>query len=498
MTNELIELLRDPIWRIENLYKIKYKDGTVGKLKLNFIQKKFVKQRGKHRRNRILKSRQMGFTTFRCIELLDDAIWNRGRSNAIIAHERSAVTDIFQIVKRAYNSMIEELRPKAQYDSKNELYFQDIDSRIYVALKLRSGTVTDLHISEVAFIKDIQELNAGSKQTVGIEGSITEETTANGMNHFYKDYKYSKENWDNDDGIPQDLKYKTYFYPWYEFPEYSISDTKFLQGITKEELELKRKYKLTYGQLAWRRWKISELQNSELRSLSGLTPERLFQQEYPSNWQEAFLTTGNTFFDSEKVNQVETKQPVEVTQFGLQIYKKPDKTHRYVIGVDPSTGQGVDYSCVDVWDIDTLEQVAQLRDYVRPDILADYIKHTGQMYNNAYVGVENNQLSTVLELHKLYWNIYFTTSVDQKTQKRSRKLGFNTNAKTRPLILNKVKQLFEDGDLIINSGITKSEMISFIRKDSGKVEHEDGEHDDSILAMAIALHMREIKINSLL
>jgi len=164
--------LNDKGWRMTNLYKIKTKDGRLVVFKPNHVQLKHTEQRGDHRFNLILKARQFGFTTFYCIDLLDEALWVAGTTCAILGHERESVSKIFDIVKRAYTNMPEFLKPKTKTDTKSQYDFTHkfdgtpLDSSIYVALKLRSGTVQNLHITESAFIKDRQELNAGSKQAV--------------------------------------------------------------------------------------------------------------------------------------------------------------------------------------------------------------------------------------------------------------------------------------------------------------------------------------------
>ena len=153
--------------------------------KPNYPQLKHLVERGAHRRNRTLKARQFGFTTLYCIDLLDEALWVPGMSCAILGHEREAVDMIFDIVKRAYTNLPDEIKPMVKTDTVRMLRFVQrfdgapLDNSIYVALKLRSGTVQRLHVTESAYIKDRQELVAGSLQAVPVTGSISEETTGN-------------------------------------------------------------------------------------------------------------------------------------------------------------------------------------------------------------------------------------------------------------------------------------------------------------------------------
>lgn len=451
-----------------------------------------------------------------CIDLLDEALWVSGTTCAIIAHEREAADKIFEIVKRAYSNLPDEIKPKTKTDTVREYAFTHrfdgaiLDSTIYVALKLRSGTVQNLHITEIAFNKDSMELKAGSKQTVPITGRISEETTANGFNEFYDDFMES----DTKTEIGT-LDYKAYFYAWWENPEYSLEGT--LPDFIAEdrirygdEAQERERYKLTDGQLLWRRWKINELRTSE--GGIGLTGLQLFKQEYPANKLEAFQSGLGNVFDPEMIAGVQPKRPLhkmevpqdspykdgfnELWQIGVQIWKIPVAGKDYVIGVDPSDGEGADFSVIDVWTRspethEKIEQVAQFYGKVRPDEGAEIAKKMAVYYNDAFVGVENNMLSFILFLVKIYDNYYSEVVIDEKTQRRTKKLGWNTNTKTRDPMIDDFIKLFEEGYLIINSSTTLGEMKTFVRKENGKREHSDGKHDDSLIGGMIAMQMRK-------
>ncbi len=284
-----------------------------------------------------------------------------------------------------------------------------------------------------------------------------------------------------------------YFHPWFDNDEYEL-DTDGITDYTPDELDLKAKYNLSDRKLAWRRWKMAELGQSE-KTKSGLTPLQLFKQEYPSNLMEAFQASGNTFFDQETVENIVTKTPIRVTDFGLNIWYEPIPGHEYVVGCDPSTAKGIDFASIDVWDVNTLQQVAQWHGFMDPDKLAEVVQAAAELYNKALASVENNLLTTVLSLSKTYDNIYFTIRIDKKTEQRTKILGFSTNLKTRPVMLDHFQKLFRDGLIEINSEITKSEMRTFLIKENAKIEHAEGKHDDSLFASFIALETRNANPN---
>lgn len=467
-------------------------------------------ERKAHRYNAILKARQHGFTTLYCIDELDEALWVTGMSCAILADTRQNADGIFEIVKRGFVNLPDALKPITKTDTKRMYQFthrfdgEILDSSIYVALKVRSGTVRRLHITESAYNKDRAELNAGSKQAVPLDGHISEETTGNGFNDFYDFY--------NEQLAKQttlgERDYKTYFYGWNKNPEYTLPVHGQLQDKTESEIQLQKEYKLTDGQLAWRRWKMNELKQNNYGY--GLTGEQLFKQEYPINILEAFQSGAGSVFDLEKVNQLHPR-PALRRQDGLNMYVNdaektakfnmlynwqiqfwhlPEINKNYVIGVDPSDGEGSDNSCIDVWEKDTCVQVAQFYGKVRPDVLAEISAELGFFYNTAYIGVENNMLTTILFLSKIYDNYYYTSTVDERTMKRTKKIGWSTNAKTRDLMIDDFMILFDDGAITINSPITINEMKTFVKNEDGKREHAKGKHDDALFAGYIAMQMR--------
>lgn len=431
-------------------------------------------------------------------------------SSGIIADKRENADGIFEIVKRAFINIPDAIKPVTKTDTKRMYHFTHdyvgnvLDSSIYVALHIRSGTVRNLHITESAYIKDRTELNAGSKQAVPLDGRISEETTGNGYNEFWDFY--------NEQDTKQDhlgeLDYKTYFYGWHINPEYTLPVVGELPDKTEYEIKIQIQYKLTDGQLAWRRWKMQELKQKNYGF--GLTGEQLFKQEYPINKLEAFQSGAGSVFDQEQIGALKevptlkrqdglnhyVNNPVLTEKFNLLYNKQiafwelPDPTHDYVIGVDPSDGQGSDFGVIDVWDKDTYAQVAQFYGKVRPDELAEITAEMGNFYNKAFVGVENNMLTTILFLTKIYDNYYFETEVDKKTLKRTKKIGWNTNSKTRDLMIDEYMILFAEGHLTIRSKLTINEMKTFVKNDEGKREHAKGKHDDTLFAGFIAQQMR--------
>jgi hypothetical protein len=105
------------------------------------------------------------------------------------------------------------------------------------------------------------------------------------------------------------------------------------------------------------------------------------------------------------------------------------------------------------------------------------------------VGIENNMLSTILFLSKIYDHYYISRRFDERTKKYTKKIGWTTSSKTRNIMIDDFRKEFEEGNLIINSNLTLSEMKTFVMKENGKREHADGKFDDCLFADMIALQL---------
>jgi len=145
--NELKKNLSDWQWRLDNLYFIIDKNGKRVLFKMNDAQRELFDDM--HYRNIILKARQLGFTTFVMIFMLDAALFNDNTRCAVIAHNKDDASRLFrEKIKFAYDNLaktIREMMP-AKSDRAGEMVFNN-GSSITVGTSFRGGTLKYLHIS---------------------------------------------------------------------------------------------------------------------------------------------------------------------------------------------------------------------------------------------------------------------------------------------------------------------------------------------------------------
>lgn len=499
---------------IEKYIKIRNKAGKIVNFKLNTPQNKLYdiikkqKQEKKPVRVIILKARQMGFSTLTESILFKETVTRFNRRTGIITHKATATANLFNMSKLMYECLPDDMKPSVKRSNAQELIFDNengtgLKSKIKCMTAGSSGvgrsdTFDNLHLSELAFWEgDVKATLTGLLQAVpNLPGTmIIIESTANGFEMF-------KELWDQ--AVDGENDFIPLFVAWYEMPEYSMPYSGFT--LTAEEEELKRMYDLTNDQLEWRRWCIRNNCQNDIDQ---------FKQEYPSNPEEAFISTGRCIFDKNAVIKRLRYVPKPIKQGYfvyneelashnimsgikwvsdkkgcIKIYKLPNMPAitKYCIGGDTAGDTQGDEFSSDVIDAKSLEQVATLTMQTDEDLYAKQMYCLGKYYEWALMAIETNYSTyPQKKLEELgYPSFYVRETVDKFDKKVTKQFGFNTNKKTKPLILANLVELVREHTDIFNDEKTLRQMLTFVKKDGGVQEAEEGYHDDKVMSISIA------------
>lgn len=194
-------------------------------------------------------------------------------------------------------------------------------------------------------------------------------------------------------------------------------------------------------------------------------------------------------YDGKKITNIRF---VEDIKGYIKIYQDVDSSHYYVLGGD-TAGDGSDSFTAHVIDNITGEQVAVLKNKFDEDLYARQVYCLGRYYNDALVGIEANYSTYPnKELERLkYPKLYVRMREDTYSHKKVHAFGFMTTSITRSVIIaNLIKIVREDGEKIVDKG-TLEEMLTFVRNEKGRPEAAIGAHDDLVMGLAIAYHIRE-------
>lgn len=464
---------------------------------------------GKPVRILVLKCRQVGISTWAGAYNYHKAATRFYRKATVIAHDDDSTNNLFRMQKRFYDFSPKQIQPMKRYSNAKELVFENPDegdrgdnpgllSSITVenANNLtagRGGTIHHLHCSEVAFWKNASTVIGGLFQAVPYEPgtSIIMESTANGISgHGAEFYERCMA------AMKGESVFRFIFFKWSHNPEYEIEPPKDFSPTHYEQELMQMHPELNARKLAWRRYKI---QNEMGRSL--IEPEDQFKQEYPLTPEEAFISSGRPVFNQERINaDIERARALTYTigdivsgnfmeaHRGLyKAFKKPSGEKRYAIGADVAEGlETGDFSTMTILD-QNLEQVASYHGHIHPDLFGAEMIKAGLLYNKAMLApeVNNHGLTTLTHIaNKSYPFVYTRQILDERTNEYTSKAGWQTNSKTKHLMLDEFIAAYRDNLIKINDIETLREMATLTIEPDGSVNLNG---KDRVVSFCIAL-----------
>lgn len=471
-----------------------------------------------------LKARQVHMSVGACAEVFRRVPFQPGQRAMTLAHlERTSqeIADYYRQFEAGYKSF-RGLRLDKPIVSNDERMKWANGSQIQFATAGstevgRSFAARFIHLDEYAFFPDAARLMTGLMQTVpSLPGTmVLAISTANGIGGSFYDL------WTRACDRSSNSGWIAMFFAWWEHPEYSLpfaSDeqrVKFENRLTKEERELQQRHNLTLDQLHWRRYTIETgCEGSVAR----------FQQEYPATPEEAFLTSGRPRFDLVALGRHPiVRQPavgdLKVVDLGartmvqfhqredgtglLQVFVPPQLHRQYIIGADVAQGidaagktigaSDPDYSCAQVVDRDTGEQVASLRGRITPAEFSEQLHALGRYYNWAYLVPEanNHGIAVIESLLRLEYPLHriFTRrrAADDRRTPALEEIGWLTTTRTKPQLVHYLDRALREMSIRIHKPNTLQECRTFVTKANGSTEAQQGCHDDEVIALGLAV-----------
>lgn len=571
---ELMDLLaNDWPWYARNIVKITNKQGKVvplipreGQLRL-WRALKAQRDAGQPMRARVAKARQIGFSTMMQTLMLQRATSHANWSTFTVAHRRTATGNLAKMANTGYAYLPNNplVKPPIQNQRRlHELSFGE-PSRvarhqgrrgINSSMKFdtasdvdagRSETIHDLHGSEVAFWRDAETKLTGLLQAVPDDPDtlVVLESTAQG-------YNYWKELWDSDDD------FVNVFVAWHEEPSYRrefatpADRDEFEQALGKDKvageymIQMSEAYPLELEQLHWWWWAFRNKVKGDLRKM---------WQEYPSNEDEMFLSTGRKVFDpirvSRMVAEVEKAHGQGPPEEGVleaasrtsrrtmngtvdvptqtvwtpaaranvapgdpfwQVWEHPTPRSeegpagQYVIGVDVAGEEENEagdsaWHAIEVVNHRTDVQAAEFR--VRgfdADELAEEILLAALYWNRPWVAVEVTGGWGAPANRKLYRDfrypfIYKRKSLEQGRDREPHEalLGWDSNKVTKRFLIEDTREDLRDGSHGVRSVGLAREHGTLVKDKRGMAAPERGAFSDRFMAFRIAKRVAQEK-----
>lgn len=452
--------------------RIRNRSGEHVELKPNNAQKAFEAAWGP--RNIVLKARQMGISTWVAGRFFLKTITKPGTLTVQVAHTQEAAESLFRMVHRFLEHMPIELRRDALAtvrSSARQIVFHRLDSEYRVVSAGNTGagrglTINNLHCSEVArWPGDAAETLQGLRAAMPPTGELVLESTPMGAGGcFWREWQEAPET-----GVVQ------HFFPWWMEEAY-VGMAVAEDTLTDDERRLRHTDELTCEQIGFRRQLLANYRG-------------LAKQEYAENATECFLSSGDCVFDVESIDRRAAElrdAPATRLNGQLQIWYPALKDREYLVAVDPAGGGSEgDYSVAQVIDLRKGLQCAELRCKIGGLELAREVDKLAREYNEATLVVERNNFGSEILAYLV------TVCRYPRIYEQNGQAGWLTSILSRSSMIGAVAAAIVQTSGIFSSERLLRECRTFVRHRNGKMAAQNGEHDDCVMAMAIALQVRE-------
>lgn len=495
---------------------------------LNRAQRKVLaemerqRRAGKPVRVIVLKSRQWGCSTLVCYYMMWMQLMRRpGLNSLVCAHNHSAATTLRGNCSDLVANYPEELgrvEIKRFEGLESVKVLNPGGSRITVCSAnnpdaVRGADYAMAHLSEVAYWP-ATDSRSPAMLVASVAASIMPEpdtvvvmeSTANGPgDFFYNAWKGALAG--ETDMTPVFAGWQDVDYNRADLPE---PEADVWARLSEQERALWQKG-LTLEQIYWyyQMGRACHGDRSRLVREYPSTPEEAFsnmaQAVFPPDWTEraaANVSDPAGRYEVDLASGALTESP----SGRLSVWERPcppgalKVTHGYIVAVDVGGNwEGADWSVITVVDVreeGAIRVVAEWRGHVDIDHLCQTALALGRMYADALLVVESNSLEQrggdALERIGAsgYPNLYRRRQTEAAGHQMEARIGFHTNASTKPAAINDLAIALRDGLWVERSAAALSEMTTYIRTQRGSTEAAPGCHDDMVMTRAIAAYAR--------
>jgi len=282
-------------WRLHNIYYIV--DRRSSKMLFTPRLAQQILLDNLHNKIIILKSRQMGITTFFTLLGLDQCIFNEHFKYALITQGKKESVEAFKKILFAFAKIPPQIQEQVSRtnDSKDTVELSN-GSSANVSVSTRSGTVNFLHISEYAITdykspKKREEIDTGALPSVAKDQMIVIESTNKGhQGQFYKRVTTAIP-YQSDMPIGR-MDYKLFFFPWFIEKDYFDDESCIL---TDNEIRYKDKVESYYD------FKLQDNQWNWYFKTYRTQKDKMFE-EFPSTKEEPFTSSvQGAFYEEEMI-----------------------------------------------------------------------------------------------------------------------------------------------------------------------------------------------------
>jgi hypothetical protein len=450
---ELKKCARDPIYFIKKYVKTQHPVKGIIPLDLYDYQIDMIRAYCEHRYNITLSSRQTGKTVCAAAFILWYAIFQFDKTVLIAANKNSNAMEMIHRIRVAYENLPMFLKPGVMDDgwNKHSVGFDNGTRIISEATSETSGrglSISLLYLDEFAFVApNIQkEFWTSISPTLSTGGSCIMTSTPNGdMDLFATLWRGAQV---KSNGFHPIRVY------WDQPPG---RDEAFKQD--------------QIGKIGERQW-LQEYECEFLSSDALLIESLVLQNMTP---------------------QITKIRPIGVAN-DVVVWHEIVPGGTYLVGVDPATGSGEDYSVITVYDFPRLRQVAEYRSNTMSTnglygILKNVLLHLEKKNAMVYFSIENNGVGEgIISLYEA--DEHPPANAEFVSEEGSKRRGMTTTSRTKMKACVNLKELIEKNNMEIFSQILLAELKMFVRT-RGAYAAQPGGTDDCVSATLIVVRLVE-------
>ena len=457
---EIVKAGKDPVYFTTNYCRISHPQRGLIPFKAYDYQNDLLRDFNDYRFNIILKARQLGISTITAAYVAWMMLFHRDKNILVVATKLQTATNLVKKVKAIIKNLPDWMQISAITVDNRTSFELGNGSQIKGSSTSgdagRSEALSLLIIDEAAHVEKLSELWTALYPTLSTGGRCIALSTPNGVGNWFHQNCVEAEAGTND-------FYMTTLM-WDVHPD---RDKKWFQ--------------------------------KETRNMS----KRQIAQELECN----FNVSGETVIHPDDIQWYLERAIAPEYRTGFDrnywIWKKHNAEKPHLIVADVARGDGKDNSAFHIFELESMEVVAEYVGKPTPDDFADILHNVAAEYGNPMLVIENNNIGyAVLKklLDKGYPNLYHSTKGDHQyvdpvtAQWQSNVIpGFTTSSKTRPLIVAKMEEFMRNKLIKINSNRLLSEMKTFIWH-SGRPQAMRSYNDDLVMSFAIGCWVRDTVI----
>ena len=459
---EWVKCAKDPVYFFKKYCYIQHPHR--GKILFNLypFQEDLMQNVNDNRFNVILKSRQLGISTLSAGYSLWLMLFHEDKNILVIATKQEVAKNLVTKVRFMHDNLPSWLKGQTEEDNKLSLRLKNgsqIKATSAAGDAGRSEALSMLIIDEAAFINNVEEIWTSAQSTLSTGGGAIVLSTPNGVgNWFHKIWVQATQ---GDQWHPTELH-------WTVHPERD------------------------------QKWRDEQ---------SKLLGEKGAAQECDCD----FISSGHTVVEGATLQWYEetyVKDPLEKRGFdgNYWLWDYPNYSRDYVVVADVARGDSSDYSAFHVFDVETVEQVAEYKGKVDTKQYGAMLTSIASEWNNAMLVIENANIGwAVIQevIDRNYANLYYSYRdvgyVDEDIHlrkgfdlKRKEDMvpGFTMSSRTRPLVISKLDMYMRERTPIIHSKRLIDELFVFIWNGS-RAEAQRGYNDDLVMSFSTGLWVRD-------